>query len=92
MKLTTKQKQEFKAKAHTMKPIISIGQLGLSEAVKKEADQALYDHELIKVRIHTEDRTVRKAFFSELCKTLEAEEIQLIGHVGTIYRKSDKPK
>lgn len=92
MKLTTKQKQELKAKAHTMKPFLSIGQLGLTDAVKKEADQALYDHELIKLRINTDDRTVRKAFFSELCKALEAEEIQLIGHIGTIYRKSDKPK
>lgn len=90
MSLTPKQKQGFKAKAHTLKPIVSIGHQGLTDNVKKETDQALYDHELIKVRIHTEDRKIRKEYFSELCKTLGAEEIQLIGHVGTVYRKSDK--
>ncbi len=90
MRLTPKQRQEIKAKAHKLRPIVSIGHQGLTDAVKKEADIALYDHELIKIRIQAEDRTVRREYFAELCESLQAEGVQLIGHVGTLYRKSDK--
>ncbi len=90
MLLTPKQKQVFKAKAHKLRPIISIGHQGLTEAVKKETNQALYDHELIKIRIQAEDRVVRREIFTALCESLQAQEIQLIGRIGTVYRKSDK--
>jgi RNA-binding protein len=92
MALATKQKQFLKAQAHKhkLKPIVFIGHQGLTEAVKKEVDRALFDHELIKIRIQAEDREVRREFFTQLCRSLKAEEVQLIGCVGIIYRKTDK--
>lgn len=89
MTLTTKDKQQFKAKAHSLKPIVFIGQKGLTAEVKKEIDRALTDHELIKVRIRTEDRESRQALLTEICTALHAENIQCIGGIGIIYRKND---
>jgi len=89
MSLTPKQRQALKAQAHKLKPIVFIGHQGLTAAVKKEADQALAHHELIKIRIQAEDRDERRAFFAELCESLQASPVQLIGNVGVVYRKSD---
>lgn len=89
MSLTPKFKQLLKAKAHKLKPIIIIGNNGLSAAVIKEIDRALYDHELIKIRIQTNDRESRRALFTQICDTNQADLVQVIGNMGVFYRKQD---
>ncbi|RDI37505.1 ribosome assembly RNA-binding protein YhbY [Aquicella lusitana] len=90
MSLPPKQKQQLKARAHKLKPIVLIGNNGLTEAVEKEADRALHDHELIKVRIAVQDRELRKALFAQLCAALKAELVQVIGNIGVVYRQREK--
>ena len=65
-----------------------IGNKGLTEAVKKEIDIALNDHELIKLRIATTDREEKKAAVTEICESLKAESVQLIGNISVLYRKN----
>jgi len=88
MILTTKTKQKLKAQAHALKPIILIGNNGLTDAVNKEIDRALNDHELIKVRIATNDRELRREIFKQLCEANKAELVQTIGLIGVIYRQN----
>jgi RNA-binding protein len=57
--LSDKVKRELKAKAHHLNPVVTIGDKGLSKPVLKELDIALDAHELIKVRIHSDDREER---------------------------------
>ncbi len=86
MVLTPKQKQHLKAQAHKLKPIVMIGNNGLTENVKKEINRGLEDHKLIKIKFHEKDREVRHALFDEVCEQSGAEKIQLIGGIGIIYR------
>ena len=51
MNLTTKQKQYLKGLAHNLKPVVMLGQHGLTEGVLAEIDAALNHHELIKVKV-----------------------------------------
>ncbi|MFZ2314727.1 MAG: ribosome assembly RNA-binding protein YhbY [Gammaproteobacteria bacterium] len=88
MALTPKTRQELKAKAHKLKPVVMIGNKGLTEAVHKEIDIALHHHELIKIRIATTDRELKEALYSEICTTNKAEPVQLIGNTVVIYRKN----
>lgn len=88
MALSSKEKQQLKAQAHKLKPVVYIGNNGLSEAVNKEIDRALHDHELIKIRIQTNDRELRKELFSQICEANQAEGVQLIGSIAVIYRKN----
>jgi len=88
MPLATKQKQQLKAKAHSLKPVVFIGNNGLSDNVNTEIDRALTDHELIKIRIQTADREIKRELFAEICLSHHAEPIQLIGSIATIYRKN----
>lgn len=90
MALTPKGRQILKARAHALKPVVLIGNHGLTEAVLKEIDRALFDHELIKVRIASNDRDERKAAFAEICEQTKAEIVQNIGNIGVLYRPSEK--
>jgi RNA-binding protein len=56
MPYTTKFKQQLKAKAHKLKPIVIVGNNGFTESVKKEIERGLIDHELIKIRINAADK------------------------------------
>jgi RNA-binding protein len=92
MALVPKQRQALKGKAHKLKPIVIVGNNGLTETVNMEIDRALTDHELIKMRINSEDRDARRALFAEICELHQADLVQTVGKIGVIYRVSDKVK
>ena len=71
--------------------MVSIGDAGVSDAVVTETQRALDDHELIKVRIHAEDREDRAALGSELAARCEAQTVQSIGKVIVLFRANPKP-
>ena len=90
MALTPKHKQALKARAHQLKPIVLLGHQGLTKPVEKEINQALEDHELIKIRLAGQDREARQQIASQVCTDLQAELVQLIGAIAILYRKSNK--
>jgi RNA-binding protein len=89
MTLSSQLKKALKAKAHHLKPVILIGNNALTDAVNKEIDRALHDHELIKIRIATEDRNEKKEIVTQLCAANHAELINIIGKIAIVYRKND---
>ncbi|UAA39891.1 ribosome assembly RNA-binding protein YhbY [Paraneptunicella aestuarii] len=92
MKLTNKQKQYLKGLAHALKPVVLVGGNGLTENVLTEIDNALSHHELIKVKVPSEDREEKKALMDAIVQQSGAEKLQVIGHMLVIYRQSDEPK
>jgi len=88
MTLNTKQKQDLKAKAHALKPVVLIGEKGVTPAVMKEIEGAIAHHELIKIRIASNDRDERREMIQAICEAASAELVQIIGSIGVLYRKS----
>lgn len=86
--LTPKTRQLLKAKAHKLKPIVFIGNNGLTENVMNEIDRGLTDHELIKIRIQGTDRQDRELLFRNICQQTTAQPVQLIGGIAILYRKN----
>ncbi len=84
--LTPAQRQELKGLAHPLKPIVLVGDKGLSATVFAEIDRALRVHELMKIRVGGEDREERGAAMAAVCKELNAEAVQIIGKTLVIYR------
>lgn len=80
-------KKKLRAQAHSLKPVIMIGQSGLTAAVMTEIELALNSHELIKVRIRAE-REDRNLISEKICTDTEAELIQSIGQIVVLYRLS----
>ena len=86
------QQKRFRAIGHQLNPIVTIGGNGFSETVVNELNRALNDHELIKVKIHAEDRDDRAETVAELVKITGAELIQRIGNVALLYKPAAKPQ
>ncbi len=86
LKLTAIERTTLRSEAHALKPIVLIGEAGLSEAVMKEIDAGLNSHGLIKVRVFGDDREARAAMYDTICTTLKAAPIQHIGKLLVIYR------
>lgn len=92
MSLNKKQIQYLKGEAHSLKPVVLLGNNGLTEAVIAEIDYALNHHELIKVKIPTDDREVKGLIVDAICRETEATKVQLIGKTLVIYRQSEEKK
>lgn len=87
--MDTSVKQNLKGQAHHLKPVVLLGAKGLTPAVIEETNVALLAHELIKVKINGAEKADRQAIAAELCKSLDAALVQLIGNTAVIYRKND---
>ncbi len=83
-------KQQLKADAHHLKPVILLGNKGLTPAVIEETNIALLAHELIKVKINGAEKSDRQLIAEEMCNTLHATLIQLIGSTAIIYRTNEE--
>lgn len=86
--LSTKDILELKARAHHLNPVVMVGQHGLTESVIKETDAALTAHELIKVRVHGDDRAERIEICNALCEAVDAQLVQHIGKLLVLWRKN----
>ena len=79
-------KKRLRGRAHALKPIVIVGQQGYTAAVAAAVDEALADHELIKIRLRGFDRDARRDLATEICRDLDAVFIALVGSVLTVYR------
>ena len=92
MKLSNKQKQYLKGLAHSLKPVVQLGGNGLTEGVLAEIDNALGHHELIKVKVPTDDREEKSLIMDAIIRQTGALKLQVIGHVLITFRQSDEKK
>jgi len=86
LNLSVSQRLELKGRAHALKPIIIIGNAGLTPSVLDEIERTLKSHDLLKVRVMNDDREVRTAMLTEICEILNAGPVQHIGKILVIYR------
>lgn len=88
--LSNKQVKFLKAQAHALKPVVRVGQHGLTAAVFKELEIALDHHELVKVKVAAEDREAREAMLSSLAGKTRAQVVQTIGGMVVLFRQNAK--
>lgn len=69
MSLSPEQRREYRAIAHNLKPVIIVGDKGLSEGLQEELERALNDHELIKIKVASQDREARQEAITALCES-----------------------
>jgi len=89
MSLTEKQKRELRGRGHALKPVVSIGNSGLSKAVLRELELSLEHHELMKVRVSGADRDERRKIIDLICTNFDIELVQAVGHIALLYHKLD---
>lgn len=89
--LASNQRRHLRALAHHLKPLVSIGKAGSSQAVLLEVQRCLEDHELIKVRVDVDDREARVALAEEVAASSGAVLVQTIGLIAVLYKASSEP-
>jgi RNA-binding protein len=92
MALNVKQRKHLKALAHHCKPVVQVGNAGITAAVIKEIELALGHHELLKIRLPGVAREARTEMLKKICDATAADAVQEIGRMAVIYRPAEKPR
>ena len=91
--LTGKQRHHLRGLAHAMKPIVQIGKGGIDDGLISAIDQALTDHELVKVRFGESAGVDRHEAADELAAATRSEVAQVLGNIVLLYRPDpEEPK
>ncbi|MCW7754817.1 ribosome assembly RNA-binding protein YhbY [Desulfobotulus sp. H1] len=81
------QKQYLKGLAHHLKPLVIIGQQGITPALMASIEEALHAHELIKVRFNDfKEKETKESLTLEIIKGSGASLVSAIGHMLILYR------
>lgn len=88
--LSNNQKKHLRSLAHQKNPIIMIGQHGLSEPVREELLSTLTHHELLKIKIRTDDKQDRKVIINDILTLTNSECVQVVGGILVIYKAFEK--
>ena len=89
MKLKGFQRKYLKGVAHKLKPVVFIGQKGLTNEVLRALEDALDTHELIKLRfIEFKEKEQKRKICSNVEMKIECELISLVGHTAIMYRQN----
>ena len=86
LSLTVPERSDLKARAHALSPVVMIGNAGLNEAVLKEIAASLKTHELIKIKVMSDERALREAVLEAICTQLNAAPVQHIGKILVVYQ------
>ncbi len=90
MDITKTQQKFLRSKSHHLKPVLWIGQNGLTDSVTAEIETALDHHELIKIKLRVGDKALRNKTVAEICQATRSTQVQSIGNIVSIYRRNDK--
>jgi RNA-binding protein len=78
------QRKALRELANPLRPIVHVGEAGISEAVLRALDDALVRHELVKVRLHAPDD--KKATAQAIADASRAALCGVLGHTVIVYR------
>ena len=92
MAVNDKQKRYLRGLAHPLKPVVMVGNKGLTDTVLAEVYNALNHHELIKVKVSGAEKADRLELMNTIASTASADFITSIGHVAVFYRPAKEAK
>ncbi len=92
MPLSQTHRRHLRKLAHHLKPVVIVGNAGLTDNVVAEIDSALAHHELIKVRVNAADKSERQLMIDSITEKTSADWVLSIGHIAAFYRPAEQPK
>ena len=90
MNLTSKQRAYLRGLANTEEPILHAGKGGISDAMLKQADDALTARELIKGKVLETAPGSARETAEEIAAAVNAQVVQVVGRTLVLYRKNEK--
>jgi putative RNA-binding protein, YhbY family len=77
--------------AHHLKPLVIVGENGISSQLIASTEVALNDHELIKVKFG-EFKEAKKEISAEIAQSTKSELVGIIGNIAMFYRPHPQPE
>jgi len=88
-KLTAAERKKLKAEAHSLKPVVQLGQKGLTPSLIGAVNDALHAHELIKIKFQ-DFKEDKKALAEEITSKTDSQVVSVIGNVVILYKKNEE--
>ena len=88
--MTSKQRAYLRGLANTMEPILHAGKGGISDAMIKQADDALEARELIKGKVLETAPATAREVAEEIAANVNAAVVQVIGRTFVLFRQKEK--
>ncbi len=87
------QKRFLRGMAHSLKPVVFVGQKGFTRTLANAMDDALNHHELIKVKfVEFKEKEKKLGLIEQIEKTVPCELVGVVGHVATFFRWQNDPE
>ena len=88
--ITSQERAALRARAHPLRPVVLVGDKGLTESVIAEINRNLTAHELIKVKVGGAERDERDAMLEQLCDMLSCAPVHHLGKTLILFRPDAK--
>ena len=88
--MTSKQRAYLRGLANKIDPILHAGKGGISDAMIKQADDALTARELIKGRVLESAPETPKELAEAMAEATNSEVVHVIGRTFVLYRRNMK--
>ncbi len=87
------QAKHLRALAHSLKPVVLVGQKGISPSLLGSIQEALNAHELIKIKfVDFKDRRLKAECLAEIERRTDSCRAGLVGHTAILYRPHPIPE
>jgi RNA-binding protein len=83
-------RRKLRAHGHALSPLVQVGKAGVTGGLVKQVEQALFDHELIKIKIAAESPSDRFAVAERLATVPGVSIVQILGRVILAYKRHPK--
>jgi RNA-binding protein len=91
--LSGKQRRYLRGLGHELRPVVQVGRDGLDDGLVAAVDQALTDHELIKIKLGEAAELDRHDAAADLATRTRSEVAQVLGNTVLLYRPHpDEPE
>jgi RNA-binding protein len=91
-KLNSMQAKYLRGLAHDFKPVVLVGQKGLSQTLIQSVDEAFQRHELIKIKfIDYKEKAQKKEIAAAIENETDCRMAGMIGHIAIFYKPQSDP-
>jgi RNA-binding protein len=82
-----KLRQSLRGHGHRLSAIVQVGKAGITDGLVKQLEQALADHELVKLKVASDSPSDRFAVADQLAALPGVHVVQLVGGMVLVYKR-----
>ena len=91
IEITSKQRKVLEKAAHSLEPVVIVGQNGVTDSLTEKVAQSLEAHELIKVKFN-DFKDDKRELTENLCNACGALLVRIIGNIAILYKEQENPE